>query len=316
MSNHLKLPLDGGKFGLEGFFRLEVRKAGTHELLRVREFENLITNGGLDGLGAGANVNGVAIGTGTTAPAFTDTSLAAYSNKTTTGLGGYPSYTNDGVAYGYRGTKTVAFQFQPGQLNGNYSEVGMIMNSNQATLFSRALIVDGGGNPTTITILSDEYLSVFYTIRLYPPITDYVGTVDITGVGTGLQYTRRMQQANGTVGPIFWKIGLETDFYNTTNLMVYSGDLSANIAGGTPGGTSTGGQSGVEATYVPGNLYNQATYTFGLGYGNQLHKTYICNNDWNPLIGQVKHGWQLTTGFTKLNTQVLTVTFRISWGRV
>lgn len=314
MSKNLK-PLDGGKFGLEGYFRLEVRKAHTHELVREREFENLITNGGLDALGSGASVNGVAIGTGTTAPAFTDTSLAAYANKTTTETVA-AQYGNDGVGFGYRGWKKVTYQFQPGSLNGNYSEIGMIMAGNQANLFSRALIVDGGGNPTTITILSDEYLTVYYTIRLYPPITDYVGTVDIAGVGTGLEYTRRNQGLSSLVGPIYWVMGLETDFYNTTSLLVYSGDLSANIASGTPTGTSTGAQSGTQATYVPGNLYNQATYTFGLGYGNQQHKTYMMNNQWTPLIGGPKHAWSLTTPFTKINTQVLTVTFRISWGRV
>lgn len=316
MSNNLKLPLDGGKFGLEGFFRLEVRKARTNELLRELEFENLITDIGLNALGTGANVNGVAIGTGTTAPAFTDTSLASYVAWTGSGVSGYPQYGNNGVAFGYRGFRISAFQFQPGQLNGNYSEVGMVMGSNVNTLFSRALIVDGGGNPTTITILSDEYLSVFYTLRLYPPITDYVGTVDIAGVGTGLGYTRRMQQANGTVGPVYWKIGMETDFFNTISLRVYSGDLSANIAGGTPTGTTTGAESGTEATYVNNSLYNTYTYRFGLNYGNQLHKTYMTDNQWNPLFGNVRHAWSLDTGFTKLNTQVLTVTFRISWARV
>ena len=51
------------------------------------------------------------------------------------------------------------------------------------TLFSRALILDNGGSPTTITILSNEYLDIVYEYRVYPPEgADYTGTVVIDSI--------------------------------------------------------------------------------------------------------------------------------------
>ena len=40
-------------------------------------------------------------------------------------------------------------------------------------IFSRSLIKDGNGNPTSITVLADEQLYVAYTVSLYPGEVDY-----------------------------------------------------------------------------------------------------------------------------------------------
>ncbi|WP_444922940.1 hypothetical protein ACJJH9_12215 [Microbulbifer sp. DLAB2-AF] len=56
------------------------------------------------------------------------------------------------------------------------------MEHRSSDLFSRALVLDGNGNPTTITKLSDEYLHLTYELRIYPPTTDTASTVELEGV--------------------------------------------------------------------------------------------------------------------------------------
>ena len=61
-------------------------------------------------------------------------------------------------------------------------------------LFSRALIRDGAGNPTTLTVTAIDILTVTYQLRLYRPTTDIVSTVCSTAV-----YTMLVAQAVGAV---------------------------------------------------------------------------------------------------------------------
>jgi hypothetical protein len=82
------------------------------------------------------------------------------------------------------------FRFGQGAAAGNLTEVGV--KSNSGVLFSRALIVDSAGLPTTLTILSDEYLDVTYEFRMYPDTADTVLTVPLNGV----DYTVTLRSAN------------------------------------------------------------------------------------------------------------------------
>lgn len=74
-------------------------------------------------------------------------------------------------------------QFGEGVAAGIIAEVGAGWAANGDTLFSRALITDGAGNPTTITVLSDEYLTVIYELRRFWVLPEpHVMTYDDDGV--------------------------------------------------------------------------------------------------------------------------------------
>ena len=114
----------------------------------------------------------------------------------------------------YRWAK-VTWRFGQGVAAGNISEVGLGWgNSN---LWNRALIKDANGNPTTITVLSDEYLDVVSEIRDYPTLSssgsfnllDKTGAIINTYTVLGSPY---LQQSSTT----FQKIGADY-------LYVYSG---------------------------------------------------------------------------------------------
>ena len=179
------------KVGLAGRYQLVVGKldADGNEVpgsrhVAVPWFENLITDAGMDYLGS-TNHDNLAmcrIGTGNTAPDNADVSLVAQVGTGTTveGIGSASGY--DGVGnYLYR---RVSRRFNPGTVSGvNLAEVGMAA-SNAVNLFSRSLIKDIGGSPTTITLAADEYLDVLYELRMYLPANDATTVATIDGVST------------------------------------------------------------------------------------------------------------------------------------
>lgn len=311
MSNYF----NGASVGLSGRYRLEVRKAATKEIVRETDwFDNLITDQGLNRVGSDAGIiNGCSIGTGTVAPAFTDTSLATFTAYTTTVPGGGQTSGNYGGP-NYTGYRQWAYQFQPGSLNGNYSEVGMGWASN--VLFSRALILDGLQAPTTITVLSDEYLTVYYELRMTPPAGDTTGSVTISGVGT-MNYTRRAQAASSWRPPFFVLHPCGSN--QSYRTIVFSGPAGALITDSPSGASAYSNNNGagsVEA-YVNNSLERYQNFTFTLEQGNQLHRTYYLDS--SPSGGGTAGCiWaiELASPFTKLNTQVLNLRFKCSWNRV
>ena len=129
--------------GLTGRFLLEAVNADTGEKRFLAEFDNLITNGGLNKLGNGAIgnpvISHVQVGFGSTLPAETNSSLANFLVGTDRGFSHSSSY---GPAPTYHTEKTFSWQFDQGVAAGNLSEIGVGWAAD-GSLFSRALILDG-----------------------------------------------------------------------------------------------------------------------------------------------------------------------------
>lgn len=158
-------------------------------LEEIGPFHNIITNNGLNKL-ADNNMSNVTTychcGTGTTAEVAGDTALETFLAATNTIQSS--SSTVQGSAP-YYASYTRTFRFAEGVAEGNISEVGFSDQATTGDLFSRALVKDGGGSPTTISVLSDEWLDVTYEFRLYPDhilagggADDGTGTISISAV--------------------------------------------------------------------------------------------------------------------------------------
>lgn len=167
--------------GLAGYYKIEAFRADADgvEIPGTRRvaadwFPNLITNAGLNACLANTITDFIQtcqVGSGSTTPAFTDTALVAMVASSNTEQTHTLGFSSSAPYYGWR-RRTV--RFATGVAAGNLSEVGMFGGS---LMFSRALIVDGGGSPTTIVVLSDEILDVTYEVRSYVPTADAVFTV-------------------------------------------------------------------------------------------------------------------------------------------
>lgn len=184
----MKIELPGGS--VAGHFIISTDKRGV-----IAEFDNLITNSGLGRMGssAGDYTYWCYVGSGNTPPQFTDTSLANTVARTSSN---YVSAQDTVQSVPpYFATQTKYYEFPIGAAAGNLTEVGTGWLDSTYHLYSRALILDAEGLPTTITILPTEILRVTYVLRMYIPTEDVTGTVTLGGnVGGTHNWTLRAAQ--------------------------------------------------------------------------------------------------------------------------
>jgi len=216
----------------------------------------------------------------------------------------------------YYGRVVRGYRFTPGQATGNLAEVG-VGPASSGNLFSRARIVDTNGNPTTITVLADEYLDVYYDIRYYISYQDNVFEFLINGVTyTG---TIRPFQINSTSqGFSYWSyiIGTQVQLissYNNTGFtyFTYKYPRTLGEVTGPPAGTTlSGSASFTNDAYVSGSYTKTGTVTVPLTAGN--HADGIGGFDFS-MYGC----WavSITPAIMKTSLMVLTFKISISWSR-
>ena len=271
-------------------------------------FDNLILNQGLDQIGSVVNFNvsepilfnTANVGTGSTPPAVTDTQMEAflaaavdtngYITSYVAAAGGDPAY--------YKCLHT--YRFPAGSATGNLTEVGT--GENRASnigenLFSRALILDGSGNPTTLTVLSTEILDVTYEYRVYIDQT----AIPFSQVINGTTYTGNWLPYQISNVPLIYRA--YTNGSGTFN------SCSVGFASATNGTGSTTGFIPTSPGYSLGSYQRTYSGTLGLSSGNYagglqfiristLHSSIYINT--SPFI-------------VKTSSQQLSITFTLSW---
>lgn len=292
------------KCGVGGFFKLEATNVRTGKKRLLADwFPNLITNGGLDQIGNSANwLTGCYVGSGNTAPSFTDTQLAAIVASTTDIVGSTASVN---ASSPYYGSRINTYFYAAGVATGTLAEIGV--GAIATALFSRALILDGVGNPTTVTVLADEALTAFYEFRNYPPLTDVTGSVTISG--TSYTFTARAANAGTSV----WEPAQNGDEDGPSEMTIFAGAIGALTAG--PAGASAAESSGADPAYTPGQLLNQRTSVFGGAIGNfgGIESMLFTCGQVNGSLGQIQVG--LSAAIPKDSTHSVTLTVQKSWAR-
>ena len=256
---------------LEGRFKfVAIRPDGTERLL-ADWGRNLILDSGLNRLGTDGAWDTCRVGSGSTAPATSQTALTtpvAASTTVVSNTGGVNSPTNT-----YAWARQV-YRFAAGVAAGNLSEVGVGWSGG---LFSRALILDEEGDPTTITVLSDEVLDVSYEIRAYPVMTDQTMVVNISGVD--YTFTVRPCSFQGNLGTGGWPAMLNSlmsaGLTNAAAIGVgaYGADSTlAAVSAMSVNGTALVGPStaprSFRSAYSSGSYLRQCRIEYGLGEGS------------------------------------------------
>lgn len=310
---------------LGGRFRLVTSKDA--ECKQVVEdtgfFDNLITNTGMNRIGTvstdaattilafGTLCGRFVVGSGSAAPQFTDTALqnpVAFASSN-------PVLDNESSNY-ERGWYeiTVLHQFGQGQATGNLSEIGIQHTSAAGPLWSRALILDGSGNPTTITVLSDDFLTCYYTLRIMIPKEDAVFNIDVDYDEDGIVptvVTGRPLGANSSSSTTGW--GLQTAGLNSSRsrLQFYTGGLGAPTASSPLGSSAASYADGFSVVpYVTDSFERYLTQTGGL---NDHNSQELRTASLRALMGY----WQIEFDppLQKDNTQTMQFTFGYSWAR-
>lgn len=278
----------------------------------VPPFRNLITNGGLDRMGGNADyLTWCQVGSGSTAPSAGDSNLvsrvAGSSTLQSTLSGVQPS-----APYftWRRNTK----RFATGVAAGNLAEVGMGWLSTGG-LFSRALILDALGTPTTITILADESLDVTYELRAYPKVTDSTGTIVATGnIGGSYDFIMRAANVTSNDDLLGWHIaqnGTEQGRLSVsaiTSRRVYNGPIGPIT--GLPSGSSLNVLVN-QLAYSLGSLERKFVVALGLNDGNIASGI----NSTSVKIGIGVYQCQFTPPIPKTSEDEVNLTFVHTWAR-
>ena len=317
---NIKLP----SVKLGGRFRLVTSKdAECKQVVKdTGFFDNLITNTGMNRIGE-VTTNTIdsivafrtlcgrfVVGSGSAEPQFTDTALqnpVAFASSNVELVSESSNYDRGWYEI------TVRHQFGQGQAAGNLSEIGIQHTSTSGPLWSRALILYGQGNPTTITVLPSDFLTCYYTLRIMIPKEDVVFNIDVDYDEDGIVptvVTGRPLSANSSNPVTGW--GLQTASTSPyAYLQFYTGGLAAPTATaplGSPIGNQTTTFSAVP--YVTDSFERYVTRTNGL---NEHNSQTLRTARLEALMGC----WQIEFDppLQKNNTQTMQVTFGYSWAR-
>ena len=276
-------------------------------------FSNLILDNGLEKFAPANTSNPFAVawvGTGTSAPLASQTELEAPLPNCSQGMT-FISSSNAG-APSYATTQTFSYTFTKGSVIGNISEVG-VGKTTAGDLFSRALIVDNVGNPTTITITSIDQLTVYYRITVNPPLTDGTGSIVLDS--ETYNYTTRILRAANYANSQY--LLYNGGYYFSTLYSVTAFAAGAAIVpmeSDYPTGTPAGDGSFAHASYVENSHYIDWIITFSPTQGNGdggIQAFKLASG--GPYQA---HQYQIAFDkpIPKTNTKSLSLTFRFAWG--
>ena len=302
------------QFDLQGMYTLKKYCAITGKLKQeLGPFHNKITNIGLNQLGtSGTIISRCYVGTGTSASTNGDTNMGNYlvgvGSPVVSSSGNY----NTSPRW-IQATRT--YRFAAGAINTNITEVGVGWGTTPSNaLWSRELIVDSAGNPVTLTVLSNEYLDVVYSLRYYPVETDFTGSVVINAItynytGRAANIANSQYLGNSPAGP-----AVMTLYGGPTTL----GPLNGNIVGATSSSTYTSISNG---TYTANSL-SRSAFTYwdltkaNLSGGITAALVSLADNSGNTNAAIVQ-SWQLVFDkpIPKTSVNTFGLTLRFSWGR-
>lgn len=293
--------------GVRGWYKIEAMKSDGRRRLLADWFPNLITTLGANLLGNNSPLTLCCVGSGNTAPALGNTALQALVASTTTVNAGFPIFSAQ-AAPPYFGSTVTQYNFPAGTATGNLSEVGV--GSAATSLFSRALILDGGGLPTTITVLASEALYVTYQLNQYVPTADVTGTVTIAGVV--YNYTLRAAQSTLAAGWAYQN-GDASGIANPVKAgsPVFNGAIGPVT--GQPAGANSLPDSIANNAYSVGSFTLSGTATWGLTAGNVAGGVTAALVAFGTSASRGRYQVGFATPIPKDASHVLTLSFSTSW---
>lgn len=296
---------------LGAIFTMIVRDENGDVKRKTEPFNNLVLNSGLDRMGTGGWITGVAVGTGNSVPTPTQTSLESLIAWTSTiQVSGQQSLQSSAEPYYWQWE--ITYRFGQGVAAGNLSEVGVGWGA--SSMWNRALIKDVNGNPTTITVLPNEFLDVLVQVRIYPNLNDVVKTVELvddaqnivsTHTVTIRPYLSTSSPYNPTITP-----GEAIAFYGGVPArMAFASGGMGDIFTLPTGSFNSNVQGMTHLPYVPGSHKRVGYTNSSISQDNNTHRSVLVPSR----LGYFK--FEYDPPITKNNTQTLNHNFELSWGR-
>lgn len=294
-------------------FKLIVHKGNPEQPSKETPlFHNLVLDAGLDRLSVGSAIGRVCVGSGNSNPVISQTQLDAFIASTTTSQGsdtGGKQITTEPYYLWSRRT----YRFGEGVAAGNLSEIGLGWSN--TNLFNRALIRDANGNPTTITVLADEFLDVVVELRVYPQrniignfnLLDKLGAVISTHTVEG-SCLLGSESGGFELGPV--SLGV----WGSNAMVVYSGVKQDSVSNSPL--TALGNSSAIVHTY-PTTKTCKGVARFGLTAANGTHQSFMVPIQYfcSRYVYGLGYKWQISPPIKKNDTQEIKYSFTLSWDR-
>ncbi len=306
----------GLETSLEGRFILSTAQANADgnpiEATRVirAEFGNLITNQGLNRIGSTGNFHThIHVGAGTAVPQFTDTGLQSFVASTST----IQAQTTTAQASApFFGQTSITRRFAAGVAAGNLTEIGVGWGPTGSVLFSRALILDGLGAPTAISVQPTEVLDATYILRCFAPVGDVLGNINVAGVGNIATTTRAAHVTSASLWGMSNVQGGISFNHPWVNAL-HNGVIGAVT--GSPTGASEGAESVTNFAYANNSFFREATVFYGLNSANLAGGATAAHFRLGATdgFGVVQMGFG--TAIPKNNTRTLSLLARHTWAR-
>lgn len=298
-------------------FKLNVHKGDGVPTKDTGWFHNLVLDTGLKYLSVGDAITHCYVGSGNSEPTINQTGLDVHLAGTNIVMRNIETGRELGAAKPYYWMRRT-YRFNEGVAKGVLAEVGT--GWALGSLFNRTLIKDDLGNPTTITILEDEFLDVVVEFRVYPQrsftkqinLRNKLGTVVSTHTLTGGCIIGQDPSGNASLG----RVQLGAPSMGLNGIIVYSD--SAHLDDITT--TCTGSQfevSGNQDHPTPTSVRFKGRAELGSGNAFahkafQIGVSYLCTWQQEHAIG---YKWEIDPPITKNINQVLQYTCTVSWGR-
>ena len=305
--------------GVSGEFQITVNRAG-NTIHDTGWQKNLVLSRGLDFLLGGVNTSTrfagfCKLGTGTSTPTASQVDLDATVASKDFGAsvlsnGGSPDYTH---------FITITYAFPLGSVVGNIAEIGLADSASANSSTTRARILDGVGNPTTLTVTAIDQLTVQYRLGFKYDLTDATGTAVIGGTSYG--YTSRVMLAGRTPTFSGWPVVRTfSGFPGMTYCqpVFYGGTSALGAVTGSPSGTRASvAEEFREATwsaYTPGSFTRDFTISTTTASGNIAGGCDLLTfslgelSGVNDLATQIKLDAKIPKDNTKTMTTVIRVT--------
>lgn len=288
-------------------FKLVARKASTEEITRETEwFKNIVLDTGLNQMSVGTWIDRVRVGSGNSTPVASQTQLDNTIASTTT-VQDSGSVTKQTTTSPYYTAAKRTYRFAEGVAAGNISEVGCGWGAGLA-LWNRALVKDLNGDPTTITVLSDEFLDVIVEVRYYPTqsFSGSFNLLDKTDKIVSSHTYTGLPQFSESSAPVFSQVSGGRTY-------LFSGSMNeVNTAPSSQLGYSTS----VSTYPSPKTLTCTSSLPLTIANGSikTVMQTFSTITPTTSALGSI-YKFEIDPPIVKTSLMVLSFTFSISWSR-
>lgn len=295
------------------YFKLTAIKADGRRRPLTGWCPNVFLDVGKNTMGAQGWFNAIHVGVSNVVPVETQDQLQGWRGGSSSIVADEWGAQQEPPYYGWR-KKTVHIE---GIGNENLNEVGISQSgANDPTMVSRSLLRNLNGDIVTVTLLADEILEVQAEVRVYPPLTDSVGTIDING--TTYNWIAR---ASDILNSFWWgqHFGTEVKALDVAaeHWACYDGDL----------GPITGVPDGVRYNAGSNTLVDEVYQSNAF---SRVVGTAVGSEGWNATTGKLARSFLVDTtlgryqvqfddttnpgfGIPKQATQTLQMMYRLAW---